>query len=188
MRTVGRGAVALPINPPLEVSYGFRRTFARRTKIHTGSGVGFFRDHLDLLQPDQAYAALPQYSGIMSGAWRAFVPLICFDIVEAHLPELVLCQNGMVEGIPPPCDTEVELRLTSRKGRKPKNCLEINGRHMARWDQRLELLVQSAPINAAGAPTSPNYMAWFLSITRRWMTPRGIIAAVQYAITAPMMT
>ena len=40
--------------------------------------------------PTEAYAALPQHSRILSGAWRASVPLICFDIVEVHLPERVL--------------------------------------------------------------------------------------------------
>ena len=59
----------------------------------------------------------------------------------------------------------------SRKGREPKNWLEINMRHVARWEHRLELLAQGAPIEAVGAPTSVDYMPWFLSITRRWMTP-----------------
>ena len=57
-----------------------------------------------------------KHSGVQSSAWRASIPLICFDIVEVHLPERVMRQYGMVQGIPPPCDTEVELHLTSRKG------------------------------------------------------------------------
>ena len=105
-----------------------------------------------------------------------------------HLPERVLRQFGMVQGIPPPCDTEVELHHSSRKGWEPKNWLEINWRHIARWDHRLELLAQGAPIDAVGAPTSANYMLWFLSITRQWKTPRGIIEAAQYAPAAPKMT
>ena len=36
--------------------------------------------------------------------------------------------------------------------------------------------------------TSADYMSWFLSITRQWMTPRGFVAASQYAPTAPVMT
>ncbi|XP_057524658.1 serine/threonine-protein phosphatase 7 long form homolog [Amaranthus tricolor] len=94
----------------------------------------------------------------------------------------------MVQGIPLPCDTVVDLHHNSRKGREPKNWLEINWRHVARWDHRLELLAQGASIEAVGAPTSMDYMPWFLSITRRWMTPRGIIAVAQYAPAAPTMT
>ncbi|CAO2836184.1 unnamed protein product [Amaranthus hypochondriacus] len=31
-------------------------------------------------------------------------------------------------------------------------------------------------------------MQWFLSITRRWMTPRGVTEAAQYTPAAPTMT
>ena len=93
------------------------------------------------------------------------MPLICYDIVEVHLLKRVMCQFGMVQGIPPLCDTEVELHLTSRKGQAPKDWSEINGRHIARWDHRLELLAKGAPIDAVGASTSADYMPWFLSIT-----------------------
>ena len=58
MRTVGRGAVAPPVIPPPKLSYGSRGSFDRRTKTHTGSGVGFYRDQLDLLRPDQVNAQL----------------------------------------------------------------------------------------------------------------------------------
>ena len=105
-----------------------------------------------------------------------------------HLPERILRQFGMVQGIPPPCDTVADLHHSSRKGREPKNQLEINWRHIARWDHRLELLAQGASIEAVGAPTLADYMPWLLSITRRWMTPRGIIVAAQYAPAAPTMT
>ena len=59
--------------------------------------------------------------------------------------------------------------------------MEINGGHIARWDHRLELLTQGAPIDVVGAPTTPDYMPWFLSITRRWMTPRALLEAAHYA-------
>ena len=128
------------------------------------------------------------HSGIQTGAWWASVPLICFDIVKVHLPERVLRQYGLVQGIPPPCDTEFELHVNTRKGQGTQNWSEINGCHIVRWDQRLELVAQGAPIDAAGASTTTNYMPEFLFITCRWTTPRGIIAAGQYAPAAPTMT
>ena len=97
-------------------------------------------------------------------------------------------QYGLVQGIPPPCDTEPQLHLISRRNQAGANWMEINGRHIARWDHRLELLAQGAPIDVVGAPTTPDYMPWFLSITRRWMTPRAILEAAHYAPAAPTMT
>ena len=138
--------------------------------------------------PAEAYATVPEHSGIQLGAWRASVPLICFDIFEVHLPERILRQYGLVQGIPPPCDTEPELHLISRKNQGTANWTEINGGHIARRDHRLELLAQGTPIDAVGAPTTRDYMSWFLSITRRWMTPHGIIAAAHYAPVVLTMT
>ena len=108
------------------------------------------------------------------------MPLICFNIVEVHLPERVLRQYGLVQGIPPLCDTKPVLYLILRKNQGTTNWMEINWRQITRWDRRLELLAQGAPIDVHGAPTTPDYMPWFLSITRRWMTPCGIIAASHY--------
>ena len=98
------------------------------------------------------------------------MPLICFDIVKVHLPEHVLRQYGLVQGIPPRCDIEPELHLISRKNQGTTNWMEINWRHITRWDRRLELLAQGAPIDVHGTPTNSDYMLWFISITRRWMT------------------
>ena len=57
MRIVGRGAFAPPILPLPHVSYGSRWSFDRRTRTHTGFGVGFYRDQLDLLLADQVKAS-----------------------------------------------------------------------------------------------------------------------------------
>ena len=86
------------------------------------------------------------------------MPLICFDIVEVHLPERVLCQYGLVQGILLPFHAELELHLISRKNQGTTNWMEINWRHITRWDRRLELLLQGAPIDVHGAPTTPDYM------------------------------
>ena len=65
----------------------------------------------------------------------AYVPLILFNIVEVHLPERVLRQYGLVQGIPPPYDTKPELHLISRKNQGTTNWTEINWRHITRWDR-----------------------------------------------------
>ena len=58
MRIIGRGAIAPPIISPPELPHGSPWSFDRHTKTHTGSGVGFYRDQLVLLRPDQVNAQL----------------------------------------------------------------------------------------------------------------------------------
>ena len=116
------------------------------------------------------------------------MPLICFGIVEVNLSERVLRQYELVQGIPLPCDTKPNLHLISCKDQGTMNWTEINGRHIARWDHRLELLAHDAPIDVVGAPTTRDYMPWFFSITRRWITPRGIITPTHYAPSAHTIT
>ena len=45
------------------------------------------------------------------------LPLICFDIIEWHIPERVLRQFRMQQGIPLPCLIDMELHLVDRRGR-----------------------------------------------------------------------
>ena len=97
-------------------------------------------------------------------------------------------QYEFVKGIPPPCNTKPELHLISLKNQDTANWTEINWRHIAHWDRKLELLAQGAPIDVHGAPITPDYTPWFLTITRRWLTPCGIIAASHYAPATPTMT
>ncbi|KAL7235321.1 hypothetical protein ACSBR1_018759 [Camellia fascicularis] len=47
----------------------------------------------------------------------ARVPLICFDVVEWHLPDRVLRQFGRVQSVPNWCDTKWQLHATDRRGR-----------------------------------------------------------------------
>lgn len=178
-----------------------RWNFVRHMRKTPRDWLGFYRDQLKLLRPNQvnillfilnsiiklkhylhfnniflqflwdhypvkAYAAIPEHLRIQSGAWRAFVPLICFDIVYVHLPERILRQHGLVQGIPAPCGIESELHLSTRKGQGMKDQSEINGHHIAHWYHRHKLLPQGAPINADGAPAIADYMSWLLSTTR----------------------
>ena len=55
---VSRGVIAPPPTPDQELPYGSSWSFARRTRTHIGSNVGFHQDHLDLLRADQVTASL----------------------------------------------------------------------------------------------------------------------------------
>ena len=70
--------------------------------------------------PAMAYTALPEHSGMLTGTWRSAVPLICFDIIELHLPEHALHQYSMVQGIPLECNTDSHLHRSNRMGPVPE--------------------------------------------------------------------
>ena len=57
-RTVGRGDGAPLQQPPPEAAYGSRWNFARRTRKHIGTGLGFYRNQLDLLRSNQVNISL----------------------------------------------------------------------------------------------------------------------------------
>ncbi|GMP24516.1 hypothetical protein CsSME_00001759 [Camellia sinensis var. sinensis] len=60
---------------------------------------------------------LPDYCRLGQEIWMARVPLICFDVVEWHLPHRVLRQFGRVQSVPDRFDTEWQLHVTDRRGR-----------------------------------------------------------------------
>ena len=102
--------------------------------------------------PTTAYAALSEHSGMLMGTWGSAIPLICFDIVELHLPERVLCQYGMVRYRAfLQCNTDAHLHRSNRIGPVPKNLSDINARHIALRDQRHKYLRQSISIDQANS-------------------------------------
>ena len=52
------GDAAPPQQPPPDAAYGSRWNFSHRTRKHTGIGLGFYRDQLDLLRPNQVNISL----------------------------------------------------------------------------------------------------------------------------------
>ncbi|XP_057531444.1 uncharacterized protein LOC130809693 [Amaranthus tricolor] len=100
MRTVGRGAFAPPILPPRHVPYGSRWSFDRRTRIHTGSGVGFYRDQFDLLRADQAQGIASVISSTQEEPVREIAQGILLRtqfqhfILEVVVPDTTMDEQG----------------------------------------------------------------------------------------------
>ncbi|XP_057520636.1 serine/threonine-protein phosphatase 7 long form homolog [Amaranthus tricolor] len=74
----------------------------------------YYRDSLDRQRDDQMtwqpytmakMEALPDICRDSQVIWRSRCPLICFDIVEFHLPDRVMSQFGLERPIPDACDT-----------------------------------------------------------------------------------
>jgi len=111
---------------------------------------------------------LPDICRSDSQVWRSRVPLICFDVVEFHVPDRVLRQFGYVQTIPSPIDTDDALHKKDRRRRC--NWLTTHARHLTDWDARLALVVQGTPW-VGPSPLLEEYIAWYRTITRLIITP-----------------
>ncbi|XP_057521657.1 serine/threonine-protein phosphatase 7 long form homolog isoform X2 [Amaranthus tricolor] len=133
---------------PLAVSW-LRVYLSRFHSLHT---LAYYRDALDRQRNDQmtwqSYTtakmeALPDICRSGHGIWRSRCPLICFDIVELHLPDRVMRQFVLEQVIPDACDTQTALHAIDRRiGDK-----NYNLRHRSKvdaWNDRASRLVQGA--------------------------------------------
>ncbi|XP_021725271.1 serine/threonine-protein phosphatase 7 long form homolog [Chenopodium quinoa] len=145
MRRPGRPAVHRPgqqdqvdqyepyIAPPrsaADEAYGCRWMVPRLTQAHAATGLPYYRDALDRLTEDQITwdPYVPELVDVMpahllehQGEWRARVPLICFEVVESHLPDRVMRQFRLQQPIPQNCDTVVRLHDIDRRGKTETN-------------------------------------------------------------------
>ncbi|CAH9116190.1 unnamed protein product [Cuscuta europaea] len=101
--------------------------------------------------------------------WRARVSLICFDIVELHLPDRVMQQFGYEQVIPAPVDTFVDLHKLDRRGKPTEDWSLRHARYVAIWDRRAELVVTGTPTFVPSVST--DYMRLYYNITRVFVSP-----------------
>ncbi|KAL7174336.1 hypothetical protein ACSBR2_033574 [Camellia fascicularis] len=90
----------------------------------------------------------------------ARVPLICFDVVEWHLPDRVLRQFGRVQSVPNRCDTEWRLHATDRRGRAGTDWSVHHMQYIQLWDARCDSIVQ-ADWSDGVLPSLDPYMLWY---------------------------
>ncbi|KAI8021904.1 hypothetical protein LOK49_LG03G02975, partial [Camellia lanceoleosa] len=85
---------------------------------------------------------LPEYCRLGQEIWMARVPLICFDVVEWHLPHRVLRQFGRVQSVPDRFDTEWQLHVTDRRGRAGTDWHLFYMPYIRLWDAHRDSIVQ----------------------------------------------
>ncbi|XP_021768982.1 serine/threonine-protein phosphatase 7 long form homolog [Chenopodium quinoa] len=151
----------------------------RLTRVHAARGLPYYRDAFDRLSESQMtwdpYVPhlvddMPQYLLDHQMEWRAMTVLICFELVEAHLPDRVMRQFGLCQAIPAPCDTSVQLHRTDRRGKGKVNWAVQHAPYIDMWDQRLQHVADGAPVQGLMEYHDP-YMVWYRSITRRFINP-----------------
>ncbi|KAK1271283.1 hypothetical protein QJS04_geneDACA022795 [Acorus gramineus] len=95
--------------------------------------------------------------------WLARVPLICFDIVEMHMPDRVTRQFGVHQDIP---STVEVIDRVNRRGRQDTNWMVYHQTFIKRWDQHLDHIYQLHHTRS-----SRRYMEWYWKRTIRHITP-----------------
>lgn len=170
---------AQPGDGDLRGPRGFRWIGSHSHRHVTTHVLRTFRDQLDQQQPgqfrwmpydeDEAWAELPSYCTAGAGVWMAEVPLICFEIVEWHLPQRVMRQFGMRQDIPRYRDTEVGLHGISRSGKVGIDWSARHERYLRRWRRRLHYVIRADPQHPADI--SREYRSWYWRVTRRIINP-----------------
>ncbi|XP_020245031.1 serine/threonine-protein phosphatase 7 long form homolog [Asparagus officinalis] len=94
--------------------------------------------------------------------WRARVPLICFEIVEMHVPNRVLRQFGLAQHVP---QFVKKIERKAKKGGHQKDWAAEHQNYIHRWNDRHFCIVEQIE----STPQESDYYTWYWRITRRWI-------------------
>ncbi|MQL93213.1 hypothetical protein Taro_025848 [Colocasia esculenta] len=111
---------------------------------------------------------LPVVSRQASHLWLSRVPLLSFSIVEMHVPDRVLRQFGRVQHIPGPVDA---LDRVTRKRRGHIDWGRYFAHFVQMWHRRTDYIIPSDEESVGIGRVE--YMAWYWSITRRYIGRPG---------------
>ncbi|MQL81896.1 hypothetical protein Taro_014365 [Colocasia esculenta] len=106
---------------------------------------------------------LPVVSRQGSDLWLSRVPLLCFSIVEMHVPDRVLRQFGRVQPIFGPVDA---LDRVTQKGRGHIDWARYFTHFVQMWHRWRDYIIP--PDEDTVGIGRVEYMSWYWSITRRY--------------------
>ncbi|XP_074311477.1 serine/threonine-protein phosphatase 7 long form homolog isoform X2 [Silene latifolia] len=159
----------------------------RKYKDHR-LGLVTYRDMFDKLtetqftwQPytQETLQYLPDICHEDEEEWVVEAPLICFEIIEMHIPNRVVRQFGWHQTIPPNCNTEPLLHKTDKRGKTRDYATEYSI-YVNEWDNRKEkMLGGGIPYSGFMSHHDP-YMVWYREHTRRIVSPQNRILTDKY--------
>ncbi|MQM02792.1 hypothetical protein Taro_035561 [Colocasia esculenta] len=118
---------------------------------------------------------LPAVSRQTSHLWLSRVPLLSFSIIEMHVPDRVLRQFGRVQHIPGPVDA---LDRVTRKGRVHIDWDRYFAHFVQMWHRQTDYIIP--PDEESVGIDRVEYMAWYWSITRRYIGRPGFTYDMRY--------
>ena len=124
---------------------------------------------------DDVLSSLPEYCRIGQELWHSVMPLICFQIVEWHLPNCALRQFGIQQDIPQPTNTDVKLHDCDLRGKVHENWRQRWRNYISKWDHRREHVVTR----------DKRLVSWHIMI-HIWIGTIGLLDALSVAGTAVM--
>ncbi|XP_071938942.1 serine/threonine-protein phosphatase 7 long form homolog isoform X1 [Coffea arabica] len=145
-----------------------------RHKKGVAHNLELYRNQLDRLKEGEfiwrpytpeVTAQLPSYCLSGQAIWHTVSPLICFSIVEWHLPNRVMRQFGLKQMKPPNCDTRRDLHRTDMRGREGYDFEKLHLHHVLLWRDCNQHIIQGEPFDGIMADDDP-YLVWYREITR----------------------
>lgn len=112
-----------------------------------------------------SFIHLPNYYRARSNIWVTRSPLLCFKVVEWHLPDRFYRQFGFRQDVPMEYITSARLHAIDMRGRRDTDWTKVHGEFMQRWEHRHDHLVVGVP-EAVDMRYDDSYMVWYRRITR----------------------
>ncbi|XP_042059576.1 serine/threonine-protein phosphatase 7 long form homolog [Salvia splendens] len=109
--------------------------------------------------------------------WTSITTLICWNLVEPHLPQRVLRQFGIVQPYIPLDNQfhETDFVKLDRRGKSGRNWVEYHANHIQDWDNRHNMVWTDVEYSTEPIATA-EYMDWFRRITVVYITKPGVHA------------
>ncbi|XP_039828443.1 uncharacterized protein LOC120690004 isoform X3 [Panicum virgatum] len=178
---------ALPDDSPLGCRWNV--AFKNRENVRSMDHE-FYRHGLDTISDSQItwdpytpnlIAGLPATCTFGSAVWRSRTPLICFQIVEMHVPDRVLLQFGMVQHIP---DLVEAIERVTMQGKADQDWPTYHDKYIKQWQNRLFSVVEQQDTGNSNPTHARNcYLEWYWRITRRWISTPVECPVISYELS-----
>ncbi|RLN40866.1 hypothetical protein C2845_PM01G27330 [Panicum miliaceum] len=178
---------ALPNDSPLGCRWNV--AFKNRENVRSMDHE-FYRHGLDTISDSQITwdpytpnltAGLPATCTFGSAVWRSRTPLICFQIVEMHVPDRVLLQFGMVQHIP---DLVEAVERVTMQGKADQDWPTYHDKYINQWQNRLFSVVEQQDTGNSDPTHARNcYLEWYWRITRRWISTPVECPIISYELS-----